>query len=354
MSADAAQLILDRLVYTPPPLTDGEGTVVNAAIEVNNSDGSQNPSGNGNYLSIPNAYYRQLDNVTPPGISGTVANQPISAGGTINPLSTVAIMDNNFLLIGSPVTSATIVVEDGGVATDADGVLTGTGLSKTAVGTYTLPASSNYGLQSELRALSFETNPGIIGTANDTFQLSVTDAQAGTSTDSNGSVSIVGAPPQPIPVTPTTIGAPVFRFYEPSNDSHFYTTNSVEAQALEEAGSGYNYEGIGFHGVDPTTDPSAEPVYRFYDTNTNSHFYTASLPEVHQIQATLPNELLDGVAFYVDPTQQAGDLAMYRYYDTSGMGAGEHFYTDSPTEMASLKVTRPDLVEEGPAFFVKA
>ena len=52
---------------------------------------------------------------------------------------------------------------------------------------------------------------------------------------------------------------------------------------------------------------------------------------MHQI-ATLPNYLLDGVAFYVDPTQQAGDVAMYRYYDTSGIGAGEHFYTDSSAD----------------------
>ena len=354
----AAQALLQRLIYLPPPLTDGEGIVVSAAVEVNGSDGSQTS----NPFSITNAYARQLDNVTAPGIAGTVANQPISAGGKIDPFTTVSLTDQNFLFVGTQNTSAIIEIDDGGKPTDADGILTGTGLSKSNVGTYTLASGNVSSVMSDLQALSFETNPGTVGTVQDTFKLSVTDPNAGlTNTDVSTSISIVGTPaPAPAPtnpttpITPSTVGAPVFRFYEPSNDSHFWTTNAQEAQTLEEAGSGYNYEGIGFHAVDPTTDSSAEPVYRFYDDSTNSHFYTATLAEVHQIQATLPNYLLDGVAFYVDPTQQAGDVAMYRYYDTSGIGAGEHFYTDSAAEMASVAATRPDLVEEGPAFYVKA
>ena len=86
----AAQSLLDRLIYTPPPLTDGEGTVVNAAIEVNNSDGSQTVPTIGNYLSIPTPYVRQLDNVTAPSISGTVGNQSVAAGGTLDPFAAVS------------------------------------------------------------------------------------------------------------------------------------------------------------------------------------------------------------------------------------------------------------------------
>lgn len=93
-TATASQAVLNRLVYTPPTLADGNDQAVVAAIEVNNSDGSQSISSPYGF-SIPNAYPRTLNNITPPVISGAVANQPVAAGNPIKPFSTVDITDQN-------------------------------------------------------------------------------------------------------------------------------------------------------------------------------------------------------------------------------------------------------------------
>jgi hypothetical protein len=92
--------------------------------------------------------------------------------------------------------SATIAITDpAGVPTDADGLLTGPGLSKTGVGTYSVGSNYLYTLQNELSKLSFQTALGPeTKTAN--FELAVTDATSGLSTtDTNTSVLIIPRTP---------------------------------------------------------------------------------------------------------------------------------------------------------------
>ncbi len=50
------------------------------------------------------------------------------------------------------------------------------------------------------------------------------------------------------------------------------------------------------------------------------------------------------------PTQQAGDAAVFRFFDTT---VGTHFYTADAGERAHLG-TRPDLADEGVAFYAPA
>jgi hypothetical protein len=155
--------------------------------------------------------------VTPPAINGTVANQPVQATNAIKPFSTTAIKDTDFNGGGKDVASITIT--DGGTPTDKDGILTGAGLSKTGVGTYTLPnAVTPAQLTSELQGLSFATS-NLFGTHTANFELDVQDvppttvgaaktvmpanfdATKGlTSKDTTTSVGIVGQP-QPPPTT---------------------------------------------------------------------------------------------------------------------------------------------------------
>ena len=75
-----------------------------------------------------------IDVVTPPLITGTVANQPVAAGGKIKPFSTVAVTDNDFNQTAKD--TATITVSDGLYTspTDKDGLLTGSGLSQSYPG----------------------------------------------------------------------------------------------------------------------------------------------------------------------------------------------------------------------------
>ena len=47
---------------------------------------------------------------------------------------------------------------------------------------------------------------------------------------------------------------------------------------------------------------------------------------------------------------QAGDTAVYRFYETQ---SNTHLYTDNATEIAGIGANRPDLVLEGVAFYIK-
>jgi hypothetical protein len=77
--------------------------------------------------------------------------------------------------------SATITITDGGKATDADGLLTGPGLSKTGVGTYSLGPDYVYNIQNELHELSFQT-VALAAEQHPEFELDVTDTTSNLTT----------------------------------------------------------------------------------------------------------------------------------------------------------------------------
>jgi hypothetical protein len=126
-----ATQLLKRLVYTPPTLQNGQSNTVTASITV--ADTGNAPLTDANSIII--------DSTSPPAITGTVGNQPMIAtpGNTIRPFATTNITDTNFAYSAKDV--ATIKITDAGVLTDADGLLTGPGISKPpgTIGTYTLP-----------------------------------------------------------------------------------------------------------------------------------------------------------------------------------------------------------------------
>ncbi len=87
-----------------------------------------------------------------PVITGLPSTETGTDHATLMPFATTAVTDS-----GSGTVSATITLSSNGVLTDADGVLSGTGLSKTAgqSGTYTLTATTPASLTAELDALKF-------------------------------------------------------------------------------------------------------------------------------------------------------------------------------------------------------
>jgi autotransporter passenger strand-loop-strand repeat protein len=87
-----------------------------------------------------------------PVISGTRAGQATNDEATLKPLSTITITDPDF---GATETVSITLTGTSWVATDADGTLSGTGLTKTGTGLYTLQAATPASLTSELEALTF-------------------------------------------------------------------------------------------------------------------------------------------------------------------------------------------------------
>jgi Ca2+-binding RTX toxin-like protein len=163
-----ATQILSRLIYTPPTLSDGSGITIGATVSVNNAADPAGP------LS--------LVVVTPPAITGTVANEPVASGSTIHPFATIQVMDANFGY--SAKTTATITLTDGGAPTDADGILTGNGLSKSGIGIYTIGPNNYYSLGNYLQSLLFTpTAVASGGTRTTAFELNVNDTGAKLSAD---------------------------------------------------------------------------------------------------------------------------------------------------------------------------
>jgi hypothetical protein len=157
-----------------------------------------------------------------------------------------------------------------------------------------------------------------------------------------------------VALTPTTID--VYRFFDTSTGTHFYTDDPNERATIlatrpDLVPEGTN--GIGLTAVNPAgNDPNAVPVYRFFDVTQGTQFMTASMAERDTIIATRPDLVYEPAStFYEHATAQAGDTAVYRYFDSN---TGTHFYTDSPTEQATILQTRPDLLLEGIGFYEPA
>ncbi len=94
---------------------------------------------------------------TTPVISGLASKETGTDQAATTPFAAVTVSDP-----GAATVSATITLSHNGVSTDADGILSGTGLSKTSgqAGTYTLTATTPGMLSTELDALRFTPTTG--------------------------------------------------------------------------------------------------------------------------------------------------------------------------------------------------
>ena len=75
--------------------------------------------------------------------------------------------------------------------------------------------------------------------------------------------------------------SPIYRFYNPANNDHFYTANSSEKDLLiDNYTSGYKFEGVAFMGSQ-SPNSSSTAVHRLLNPATNSHFYTSNTTEAN-------------------------------------------------------------------------
>jgi hypothetical protein len=141
------------------------------------------------------------------------------------------------------------------------------------------------------------------------------------------------------PVVVTTVSAsalqPVYRFYNPGSGTHFFTPSAEERDMVMATWSQlYTYEGIAY-----STYPAnnTQPLYRFYNRASGSHFYTASPSEAGVVTASLADIFsYDGETYRVSPASAADKVAVYRFYNIRN---GSHFYTASATERDNVMAT---------------
>ena len=152
-------------------------------------------------------------------------------------------------------------------------------------------------------------------------------------------------------VTPPPSGSarvPVYRFYNTKTATHFFTANAQERDFVIANYPVYQYENIGFYtALQSAVAPN--PVYRFYNERTGAHFFTINEDERNYVQANYPSFLVEGVSWYARKAQGESSVPMYRFYNTT---TGAHFYTVLESERDFVIRTYPQFKFEGIGYYV--
>lgn len=145
---------------------------------------------------------------------------------------------------------------------------------------------------------------------------------------------------------PVDVAGGIYRFFNQSTGSHFYTASAEERDSLYAGTTNFSYDGASFKSASVVSDSS--PVFRFYNKVSDSHFYTNSEAERDQIIANLPDLVFEGAAYDAYSEAGEGREELYRFYNTE---TGSHFYTASEEERDIVK-TLQGYDYEGVAYWV--
>ena len=99
---------------------------------------------------------------------------------------------------------------------------------------------------------------------------------------------------------------PVYRLYNESTGKHLFTSDKAERESLLSMTStigaisspAWNDEGIAYHAYTSSSAEQSTPLYRFFNTKTDSHFYTSSEVEKNTV-LLLPDFKFEAIAYYV-------------------------------------------------------
>lgn len=156
----------------------------------------------------------------------------------------------------------------------------------------------------------------------------------------------------------------VFEFYSFLYNGHFYTQSRAEKNLILSAYPYglYRYYGIAFNAY-PAQLSGTVPVYRFFSSQTQGHYYTPDLCEMfvdcqlhppgdpHNIYADDVWRYIS-IAFYVYPNQTPLSVPVYWFFSPV---TSHHFFTSNETEKNAL-MANPTALQwtyEGPKWYVR-
>ncbi len=134
---------------------------------------------------------------------------------------------------------------------------------------------------------------------------------------------------------------PFYRFYDPVNGGHFWTTNPAE---MTKACARCRKEGPACHLITTAGTPGSMPYYRFYDPVGGGHFWSADPEWQQKACKRCRKEGIAGWVLHKDVVASA--VPFNRYYNES---SGKHFWTVNDSEARNACGT---CRLEGPAGFV--
>jgi len=147
---------------------------------------------------------------------------------------------------------------------------------------------------------------------------------------------------------PNETSSEVYRFYNTETGAHFYTASAEERDLVSNSFSQFQFEGNSF-GSNATADNGGTEVYRFYNTERGTHFYTASAEERQIILNTMPEWSEEGIAYYAYAEESDTNTALYRFYNTE---TGAHFFTSDTNERDFVTNNLEQFHYEGIAYYV--
>jgi len=141
----------------------------------------------------------------------------------------------------------------------------------------------------------------------------------------------------------------VFRLFSPALNKHLFSSNTYEIDLLTGLDGNHDFinEGVAYM----VSESAPDALFRFYNTNSGSHFYSASTTE-RDFLISNPSDgfLYEGVAYHV--FLDNSDLSLQpviRYFDPF---SSSHFFTSSSEEQDILSISHPHLINEGIAWYV--
>ncbi len=142
----------------------------------------------------------------------------------------------------------------------------------------------------------------------------------------------------------------VYRFYNTQTLTHFYTNNLAEVDFIRQNLPTFSYEGVRFQVPTSTDAAGAKPMYRFYNTVSQSHFFTFDENERDYLIGNLPDFRFEGVGMYGYTNNAVdGSQELYRFYNEA---TSRHFFTTSEAERDFVLDSLPSYRFEGIAGWV--
>ncbi len=125
----------------------------------------------------------------------------------------------------------------------------------------------------------------------------------------------------------------LFRFFNTQTNSHFFTIDENEKIFIESSYDWYVLEGVAYYAFKSYNQPSdASPVYRFYNSLTGSYFYTIDEAEKNTIITDYDWLEPEGIAWYAygpGAGRPSDAKPVYRFFNQD---TGCHFYTIDESE----------------------
>ena len=149
------------------------------------------------------------------------------------------------------------------------------------------------------------------------------------------------------PVTGPGPQQAIYRFFDTLSGTHFYTASELERDNVRNTLPQYRYEGPSF--ASPVPNPATSSIHRFFNTQTGTHFFTISEVERNQVLRDLPQYNYEGVAYHAYMQSGLGTTPLYRFFNTQ---TGTHFYTPSDLERDVVMNTLPQYNYEGIGYHV--